>query len=66
MAAIRWEWLVILIVELYVKGDVSLSTNECLFITGEPLPPMRNVSKKVKRGLRATLPDDLSQGGATC
>ena len=56
----------ILIVELYVKGDVSLSTNECLFITGKPLPPMRNVSKKVKRGLRATLPDDLSQGGATC
>ena len=61
MAAIRWEWL---IVELYVKG--KLSTNEYLFISEEPLPPTRNVSKKVKRGLRATLPDDLSQGGATC
>ena len=61
LAAIRWEWL---IVELCVKGDTS--TNEYLFIPGEPLPPTRNVSKKVKRGLRATLPDDLSQGGATC
>ena len=61
MAATRWEWL---IVELSVKGDIS--TNEYLFISEELLPPTRNVSKKVKRGLRATLPDDLSQGGATC
>ena len=61
MAAIRWEWL---IVELYVKGKIS--TNKYLFISEELLPPTRNVSKKVKRGLRATLPDDLSQGGATC
>ena len=61
MAVIGWEWLK---VELYVKGKIS--TNEYLFISEELLPPTRNVSKKVKRGLRANLPDDLSQGGATC